>query len=332
MKLTSLAAACLSFALAGAPLAGPLANAALAETAYPDKAVTIVVPFSAGGTADIIARMAAEHFQKKFGQPFVVENIGGGGGVSGVEKVTRAAPDGYTLVLASTSNLAVHPTLYGAKFPYQTLRDLKPIGQVSVVPNVLVINPDKIAARSVPELIAYLKANPDKVSFGSAGTGTTQNLAGELLMQRTGTQMVHIPYKGSSAMLPDLLAGNVELAFDNVPLLLPHVKSGKLVALAVATPERQDFDKNLPTVAETIPGFEATAWHGFLAPAGTPDAVTDKLSAELQTFMKQPETVKKMQELGMTPVSSTPEQFADLIKTMTAQWKEVIEKGNIKPQ
>lgn len=324
MKLASLAAACLSFALGTAPV--------LADTAYPTKAVTIVVPFSAGGTADIIARMAAEHLQKKLGQPFVVENIGGGGGVSGVEKVTKSAPDGYTLVLASTSNLAVHPTLYGEKFPYQTLRDLKPIGQVSVVPNVLVINPDKIPARTVPDLIAYLKANPDKVSFGSAGTGTTQHLAGELFMQKTGTQMVHIPYKGSSAMLPDLLSGNVELAFDNVPLLLPHVKSGKLVALAVATPEREKFDKNLPAVAEFVPGFEATAWHGFLAPAGTPDAVTDKLSAEIQAFMQQPETIKKLEELGITPVSSTPAQFTDLIKSMTVQWKEVIEKGNIKPQ
>ncbi|GGF72569.1 MFS transporter [Azorhizobium oxalatiphilum] len=323
MKLASLAATCLALALGAAP--------ALADTAYPSKAVTIVVPFSAGGTADIIARMAAEHLQKKLGQPFVVENIGGGGGVAGVEKVVKAAPDGYTLALASTSNLSVHPTLYGAKFPYQTLRDLKPISQVSVVPNILVINPDKIPARNVPDLIAYLKANPDKVSFGSSGTGTTQHLAGELFMQRTGTKMVHIPYKGSSAMLPDLLSGTVELSFDNVPLLLPHVKSGKLIALAVATPDRQDFDKNLPTVAETVPGFEATAWHGFLAPAKTPDAITDKLSTEIQAFMKQPETIKKMQELGMTPMATTPAEFTDLIKSMTVQWKDVIEKGNIKP-
>lgn len=323
MKLRSILAACLAFALAGP---------AFADTAYPSKPVTVIVPFSAGGTADIIARMVAERLQKKFGQPFVVENIGGGGGVSGVEKLVKSAPDGNTLVLASTSNLAVHPTLYGEKFPYQTLRDMKPITQVSVVPNVLVINPDKIPARTVPDLIAYLKANPDKVSFGSAGTGTTQHLAGELFMQRTGTQMVHIPYKGSSAMLPDLLAGNVELAFDNVPLLLPHVKSGKLVALAVATPARQDFDKNLPAVAEFVPGFEATAWHGFLAPAGTPDAIVDKLATEIQAYMKEPETVKKLQELGITPVSSTPAEFTELIKTMTAQWKEVIVKGNIKPQ
>lgn len=323
MVFKTIAAACFSLALA-AP--------AFAQPAYPSKPVTIVVPFTAGGTADIIARLAAEHLQKKLGQPFVVENIGGGGGVSGVEKVVKSAPDGYTLVLASTSNLAVHPTLYGAKFPYQTLRDLKPITQVSVVPNVLVINPSKIPARTVPDLITYLKANPDKVSFGSAGVGTTQHLAGELFMQRTGVKMVHIPYRGSSAMLPDLLSGSVELAFDNVPLLLPQVKSGKLLALAVATPKREAFDKDMPTVAEFVPGFEATAWHGFLAPAATPDAVVEKLSSEFQAFMKAPETVKKMQELGMTPMSTTPAEFTDLIKSMTAQWKEVIEKGNIKPQ
>lgn len=323
MVFRSIAAACLSLALA---------VPALAQPAYPSKPVTVVVPFTAGGTADIIARLAAEHLQKKLGQPFVVENIGGGGGVSGVEKVVKSTPDGHTLVLASTSNLAVHPTLYGAKFPYQTLRDLKPITQVSVVPNVLVVNPSKISARTVPDLIAYLKANPDKVSFGSSGVGTTQHLAGELFMQRTGVKMVHIPYRGSSAMLPDLLAGSVELSFDNVPLLLPHVKSGKLVALAVATSQREAFDKNLPAVAEFVPGFEATAWHGFLAPAGTPDAIVEKLATEIQAFMKQPETIKKMEELGMTPMSTTPAQFTDLIKSMTVQWKEVIEKGNIKPQ
>ncbi|NYZ14355.1 tripartite tricarboxylate transporter substrate binding protein [Azospirillum sp. RWY-5-1] len=313
-------------------MAGPIAGPVSAQTPYPTKPVTVVVPFTAGGTADIIGRMVAEHLQKTLGQPFVVENIGGGGGVSGVEKVVKSAPDGSTLVLASTSNLAVHPTLYGAKFPYQTLRDLKPITQVSVVPNVLVVNPDKIKARTVPDLIAYLKANPDKVSFGSSGIGTTQHLAGELFQQRTGASMVHIPYKGSSAMLPDLLAGNIELAFDNVPLLLPHVAAGKLAMLAVATPERADFDKNIPTVAEFVPGFEATAWHGFLAPAATPDAVIAKLATEIRAFMQQPETVKRMSGLGMTPVSSMPEEFTALIRTMTAQWKEVIEKGNIKPQ
>lgn len=327
MKLRTLAAACLSFALA---------TPALAQTAspanWPSRPVTIVVPFSAGGTVDIIARMVAEDLQKKYGQPFIVENVGGAGGVTGVDKVVRSTPDGQTIVLASTSNLAVLPTLYGEKFPYRTLRDLKPITQVTVVPNVLVVNPKEIPARSVPELIAYLKANPDKVSFGSSGIGTTQHLAGEMFMQKTGTQMVHVPYKGSSAMLPDLMSGNVQLSFDNVPLLLPHVKTGKLVALAVTTPKRADFDPNLPAVAEFVPGFEAVAWHGFLAPAGTPDEIVKKLSDEIRAFMQKPETIKKMEDMGVTPVSSTPAEFAGLIKSQTEVWKQVIEAGKIKPE
>jgi len=323
VKIRTLAAACLSLVFA-AP--------AVAQPAWPSRPVSIVVPFSPGGTVDIIARMVAEDLQKKFGQPFIVENVGGAGGITGVDRVVRSAPDGNTLVLASTSNLAVLPTLNGDKFPYRTLRDLRPISQVTVVPNVLVVNPNEIKARSVPELIAYLKANPDKVAFGSSGIGTTQHLAGELFMQKTGTKMVHVPYKGSAAMLPDLLSGTVQLSFDNVPLLLPHVKSGKLVALAVTTPKRAEFDPNLPAVAEFVPGFEAVAWHGFLAPAGTPDDIIRKLSDEIRAFMTKPETIKKFQEMGVTPVATSPTEFADFIKAQTEQWKQVIEAGNIKPQ
>lgn len=326
MTLRTLAAACLSLVLAAPAVAQTTA------ANWPSRPVTIVVPFSAGGTVDIIGRMVAEDLQKKFGQPFIVENVGGAGGVTGVDRVVRSAPDGQTIVLASTSNLAVLPTLMGEKFPYRTLRDLKPITQVTVVPNVLVVNPKEISARTVPELIAYLKANPDKVSFGSSGIGTTQHLAGEMFMQKTGTKMVHVPYKGSSAMLPDLISGNVQLSFDNVPLLLPHVKTGKLVALAVTTPKRAEFDPNLPAMAEFVPGFEAVAWHGFLAPAGTPDEITKKLSDEIRAFMQKPETIKKMEDMGVTPVATSPAEFADLIKSQTEVWKQVIEAGKIKPE
>lgn len=326
MTLRTLAAACLSLVLAAPAVAQTTA------ANWPSRPVTIVVPFSPGGTVDIIGRMVAEDLQKKFGQPFIVENVGGAGGVTGVDRVVRSAPDGQTIVLASTSNLAVLPTLMGEKFPYRTLRDLKPITQVTVVPNVLVVNPKEISARTVPELIAYLKANPDKVSFGSSGIGTTQHLAGEMFMQKTGTKMVHVPYKGSSAMLPDLISGNVQLSFDNVPLLLPHVKTGKLVALAVTTPKRAEFDPNLPAMAEFVPGFEAVAWHGFLAPAGTPDEITKKLSDEIRAFMQKPETIKKMEDMGVTPVATSPAEFADLIKSQTEVWKQVIEAGKIKPE
>lgn len=325
MKFRSilLATACLLLA----PFAGTHAHA---QDAYPTRAVTIVVPFSAGGTADIFARMVGEHLQKKLGQPFLIENVGGAGSIIGVTRIARAAPDGYTIGLASTSALSINPTLYGDKLTYQPDRDLVPIAQISVVPNALVVNPSRIAARTVPELIAYMKANPGKVTFGSAGAGTSQHLAGELFQQMTGTTMVHVPYKGSSQMVTDLLSGQIDLAFDNIPLLLPHAASGTLALLAVATPKRADFDPKLPAVAEYLPGFEAVAWHGFIAPANTPKPIIDKLSAEIRAFMQLPETAKKMAELGAVAVAVEPEEFSRTIASETKRWKTVIEKANIK--
>ena len=295
--------------LAALALGGALAAAPAAAQEYPAKPVTIIVPFAAGGTADIFARMTAQHLQEKFGKAFIVENIGGAGSIIGVNKLSKAGPDGHVLGLPSTSGLAINPSLYGAKLPYDPAKELVAIAQVSMVPNVLVVNPDKIKARTVPDLIAYLKANPGKVSFGSAGPGTSQHLAGELFQQMTGTTMTHVPYKGSSAMVPDLLSGVIDIAFDNVPLLLPHAKSGKLVLLAAATAQRAEFDPSLPIVAETLPGFEAVAWHGFFAPAGTPRPVIDRLSKEILAFQALPATQARYRELGATPVAVGPAEF-----------------------
>lgn len=317
-------------AIAGLALALTAAVTPLTAQDWPTKNVTVIVPFSAGGTADIFARMTAQHLQEKLGKPFIVENIGGAGSIIGVNKLSKSAPDGYTIGLPSTSGLAINPSLYGDKLPYKPEKELTPIAQVSMVPNALVVNPDKIKARSVPELIAYLKANPDKVTFGSAGPGTSQHLAGELFQQMTGTKMTHVPYKGSSAMLPDLLSGTIDLAFDNVPLLIPHAKSGKLVLLASATAKRAEFDPNLPTVAETLPGFEAVAWHGFFAPAGTPKAVIDRLSGEILAFQNLPATQARYRELGATPMAIGPAGFADYVASETAKWGKVIEASKIK--
>jgi tripartite-type tricarboxylate transporter receptor subunit TctC len=317
--------------LAGLLMLAATGTAAAAQT-YPSKPVTLLVPFTAGGTADIFARMIADHLNKTLGQPFVVENVGGGGGVIALQRLVRAQPDGSTIAIASTSNLAIHPTLMGEKVGYETLRDMAPITQISVVPNVLVANPERIKVKTVAELAAYLKDNPDKVSFGSAGNGTTQHLAGELFQQSTGTKMTHIPYKGSSQMLPDLLGGRIDIAFDNAPLLLPQVKAGKLVALATATPERAPFDPNLPTVAETVPGFQAVAWHGFVTPKNTPKEIVDKLATEIRNFMRRPETQQRFAELGAIPVDSTPEDFTKLIASETTRWKKVIETAGIKPE
>jgi tripartite-type tricarboxylate transporter receptor subunit TctC len=317
-----------SLLLAAAWLFAPLAPASAQD--YPTRPVSVIVPFSAGGTVDILGRMVGEHLQKKFGPAFLIENVGGAGSIIGVTRIARAQPDGYTIGLASTSALAINPTMYGAKLSYQPEKDLVPIAQISMVPNVLVVNPKKIAARTVPELIDYLKANPDKVTFGSAGLGTSQHLAGELFQQMTGTKMVHVPYKGSSQMVTDLLSGQIDLAFDNVPLLLPHAAAGSLVLLATATPQRADFDPKLPAVAEFLPGFEAVAWHGFIAPAGTPKPIIDKLSAEIRDFMKRPETVKKIAEIGAVAVAIEPDAFAAYIASETKRWRAVIETANIK--
>ncbi|QUS39975.1 tripartite tricarboxylate transporter substrate binding protein [Tardiphaga alba] len=299
------------------------------DAKYPTKPITIVVPFAAGGTVDIIARMVGEHLQKKLGATVVVENMGGAGGNIGVNRVAKAQPDGYTIGLASTSPLAIAPSLYGSKLQFQPAKDLVAFTQVSQVPNVLVVNPDRIKARTVPELIEYIKANPEKVTFGSSGPGTSQHLAGELFQQMTGTKMIHVPYKGSSQMVTDLISGQIDIAFDNVPLLLPHVAGGKLVMLATATPKRAEFDPKVPAVAEFLPGFEAVAWHGFIAPIATPKPIVDKLSSEVREFMSLPETKKKMSELGATAVAIPQDEFTTYIASETARWKTVMEKANV---
>ncbi len=230
--------------IAGLGAAG-LAAPALAQS-YPNRPITMIVPFSAGGTADIFGRMIAEHLHKSLGQPVVVENVGGAGSIVGMTRIARGVPDGSIIGLASTSGLSINSSLYGPRLAYKPAQDLVPIVQVSSVPNVLVVNPDKIKARTVPDLIGYLKANPDAVSFGSAGIGTTQHLASELFKQVTGTRMTHVPYRGSSAMVPDLIAGNIQLAFDNVPLLIPQAAAGKVALIATATMERAPFDPALP--------------------------------------------------------------------------------------
>ena len=318
-----------SFATGLAALAAAWVASPAQAQEYPARQITIYVPFSAGGTADIFARMVGQHLQEKWGKPAIVENAAGAGSIIGVTKMARATPDGHFLGLASTSALAINPSLYGPKLPYNPGKDLIPLGQVSMVPNVLVVNPEKIKARSVPDLIAFLKANPDKVSYGSAGNGTSQHLAAELFQQMTGTKMTHVPYKGSSAMMNDLLSGVIDLAFDNVPLLLPHAKTGKLVLVASATEKRAEFDPNLPTVAETLPGFEAVAWHGFFVPTGTPQPIVDKLSAEIIAFMKLDATQKKFRELGATPMTLGPADFSKYIAAETGKWKKVIETAKI---
>ncbi len=323
MKLILLAAAAAVLAAPGPALASD----------YPNKPVRVIVPFPAGGAADNFARIVAENLQNELKQPFVVENVPGGASMTGIDQVVKSAKDGYTIGSASTGGLAVNQTLFAGKIPYDVAKDIQPLALMTITPNMLVVNPKRIAARNLPELIDYLKANPGKVTFGSAGIGTTQHLAGELLQQMTGTTMVHIPYKGTTAMLPDLIGGQIDLAFENVAAVLPHVKSGAVHPIASAEPKRPESLPDLPTVAETVPGFAATAWHGYFATAGIPDDVRSKLATSIRDFMAKPETVERFKKLGAIPVTdSTPESFAAFIAADAKRWKEVVEKGNIKPQ
>lgn len=308
------------------------AAAHAADGDWPQKPITLLVPFTAGGTADIFARLIGNQLNAATGQPVVAENVGGGGGIIALGRLARAEADGSTIAIASTSNLSIHPTLLADRVTYQTLRDFAPITQVSIVPNLLVVNPERIKARTVQELIDYLKANPEKVSFGSAGVGTTQHLAAELFQQLTGAKMTHVPYKGSSQMLPDLLAGQIDIAFDNAPLLLPQIKEGKLVALGTATKERIPAAPDLPPVADTVPGFEAVAWHGFLAPIKTPKPLIDKYAAEINAFMQRPETQKKFTDAGAIPMHTSPDAFAKLIADEATRWTAVIKTAGVKPE
>ena len=317
------------FSIAVAACAALSPAAAQAKDEWPTDTVKIIVPFTAGGTTDIFARVIGDHLQKTFGKPFIIENVPGAGSVSGIAQVARAKPDGLTIGIASTSGLAINPLLRPDQIPYKPLKDLIPVAMFDRVPNVLVINQNKLNVKTVPELIEYLKKNPGKVAYGSSGVGTSQHLAAELFQQMTGTKMTHVPYPGSARMITDMIGGQVALTFDNVPLLLPHVQGGKLTMLATATAKRAAFDEKVPAVAEFLPGFEAVAWHGFVAPAGTPNEIVQKLSAEVQNCMKKPETIKKFSELGAEALAMNSKEFADYIAAEMDKWKVVIEKANI---
>lgn len=297
---------------------------------WPTKPVRFIVPFGAGGTTDLFARMIGEHLQAKWGQAFVIENRAGAAGNVGVEALAKSPADGYVIGMGTVSTHAINPALYKEKIPFNNIRDFAPVSLIALVPNVLVVNPDRIKAKSVPELVDYIKANPGKVTFASSGVGTSIHLAGELMQQMIGGKMVHVPYRSSGQVMNDLIGGQVDLAFDNAPLAWPQVQGGKLRGLAVTTLERQPFAPDLPTMDEHIKGFEATSWHGVFAPAATPPAIVDKLSKEIQAFLRQPATEAKLKELGSIRVGSTPDEFKAHIIAETAKWGPVVEKSGAK--
>ena len=302
----------------------PLAGAQAAD--YPTRPVHIIVGYPPGGSTDIVARLIGNWLSQRLGQQFIVENRAGAGNNIGTEQVTKAAPDGYTMLLVNPAN-AINTSLY-KKLNFNFLRDIDPVASVIQVPNVMEVNPN-VPAKTVPEFIAYVKANPDKVNVASSGNGTSIHLSGELFKMMTGIKMTHVPYKGSAPMLTDLLAGQVQVTFDNLPSSIGHIKAGKLRALAVTTAKRSPELPDVPTVAESVPGYEASAFFGFGVPHGTPKEIVDKLNHEINEALKDPGMLKKLGDLGGIPVAGTPADFGKFLAAETAKWEKVVRAANL---
>ncbi|MDA8444928.1 tripartite tricarboxylate transporter substrate binding protein [Paracidovorax valerianellae] len=318
-RRTLLAAAIISAAAAVVP-AGAFAQA------FPNKPITIIVPFAAGGTTDILARVIGQGLSAELGQSVVVDNRAGAGGNIGGQMAARAPADGYTLFMGTVGTHAINAALY-KKMPFDPVKDFAPLTRVANVPNLLVANPNQ-PYKSVQELIAYAKANPGKVNFGSSGSGSSIHLSGELFKSLAKVDMQHVPYKGSAPAVTDLLGNQIGIMFDNMPSAIQHVRSGKLRPIAVTTAKRSPELPDVPTIAEAgVPGYEATSWFGMFAPAGTPAPIVAQLNKALVKVLSQPETKKKLADQGAEPVSETPEQFAAFIQAESAKWGKVVKES-----
>jgi tripartite-type tricarboxylate transporter receptor subunit TctC len=297
--------------------------------AWPNKPIKYIVPFAPAGTTDILGRMVAAGLSNTLGQPVVVENKPGQAGSIGAAECARAAPDGYTLCGGTISSHAINASLY-AKLPYDPLKDFAPITLLASLPNMLIVHPS-LNVSSVKELVALLKANPNKYSFGSAGNGTSQHISGELFKIMTGTQMQHIPYKGSGPMIPDLLAGTIHLSFENITTAYPQVRGGKLKALAVTSAKRSFVAPEVPTMAEAgLAGYDISSWQAMYAPAGTPKEIVTRLHAETAKILKAPENAKKLQELGLDAGGIAPEELTALMRSEIPRLGKVVKESGAK--
>jgi len=319
--------------LAFAALALSTVVSAQAQT-WPTKAVRIVVPFPPGGTTDIVARAIGVELQKMWQHPVIIENRPGAGGNIGADLVAKAAPDGYTLLMGTVGTHAINKALFeqnGTKMPFDPVKDFVPITLAAGVPNVMVINP-KLPVNSVSEFIVYAKARPGQLNMASSGNGTSIHLSGELFKTVTGVYMVHFPYRGSAPAITDLIAGNMNVMFDNLPSALPHIKSGRLKALAVTSRTRSPALPSVPTIEEAagLKGFDASSWFGLFAPAGTPRAIVDKIQADVAKALAQPDVRERFVAQGADPGGNTPEQFAAFIRAETEKWTRVVKFSNAK--
>ena len=316
-------------ALAAAAHAGEQTKEA---AAYPSKAIRIVLPLSAGGSADAIARMVGDTLAAAFGQPVVIDNRPGASGIIGMDLVAKATPDGYTLLVASGANLTVNPALHGSKLPFSVERDLVPLTHVASQTFIAHVSP-AFPVKSIKELIAYAQAKPGAVNYASAGTGSTAHLMGALFENLTGAKMTHVPYKGAPQGRTAVMAREVDLMFDGLLASLPLIKAGRLRGLAVTSAKRSVVAPDIPTLAEAgVPGYGADAWYGLLAPRGTPHAVVSKLSATLARALESPAIREKLLAQGVEPVGGTPQQFSVFLKAETAQWAKVIQQSGIRSE
>jgi tripartite-type tricarboxylate transporter receptor subunit TctC len=295
---------------------------------YPVRPVHWVVGYPAGGTTDIIARLVGQYLSERLGQQFIVDNRAGAGNNIGTEVVVNAAPDGYTLLLVNPAN-GINATLYD-KLPFNFIRDIAPVAGVIRVPNVMEVNP-AVPAKTVAEFIAYAKANPGKVNMASSGNGTSVHVSGELFKMMAHVDMLHVPYRGAAPALTDLMGGQVQVIFDNMPSSIEHIRGGKLRALAVTTAERSDALPGVPTVAETVPGYEASAWFGLGVPKGTPAEIVDKLNAAVNAGLADPKLKARLADLGGAMLAGTPADFGKLIAEETEKWAKVVKFSGARP-
>jgi tripartite-type tricarboxylate transporter receptor subunit TctC len=288
---------------------------------YPTRPVKWIVPYPPGGTTDVLARVVAQWLSDKMGQPFVVDNRAGGGNNIGTEAALHSPPDGYTMLLVNPAN-GINATLY-KNLSFNFIREVAPVAGLVRTPNVMEVT-NSLPARTVAEFIAYCKANPGKINMASSGSGTSVHLSGELFKAMTGCDMVHVPYKGAGPALTDLIGGQVQVMFDNLPSSIGHIKSGKLRAVAVTSEQRSASLPDVPTVAETVKGYEATAWFGIGMPKNTPREIIEKVNAEVNRALADPKMLERLAELGGKPIAGTPEDFGKVIAAETAKWEKVV--------
>jgi len=305
-------------------IAALCAGQALAQ-AWPSKPIRLVVPFPPGGPTDILGRAVGAKLGELLGQSVIIDNRGGAGGGIGADNVAKSPPDGYSLLLGTTGTHTINPNLY-SKLPYDPIRDFAPVSLVVKYLNILVVNPS-VPAKSVAELIAMARQKPGQVTFGSAGNGSSNHLTGEMLATMTGVKMQHVPYKGSGPALNDVIAGQINFMFDQYSTVGPNIKAGKLRAIGIATKQRHPLLPDVPTIGESIPGFEVSPWYGLFAPAGTPKEIIARLNTELTKVMKSQEINDRMTTLGWDPVTNSPEEFTAQIKSELAIWADVVKKS-----